>query len=105
MTGAELRSLIVDKWTFSYDVQLRKVKGQLYFQVMWRYLEQASFPLTEEEFVEHLDRVAGYLVAWNVVEQVRSRILTTKEKPRQGKVVNVQLDLGDRASEWILDDF
>ncbi len=105
MTGAELRSLIVEKWTFSYDVQIRKVKGKLYFQVMWRYLEQASFPLSEAEFLAHFDQMAGYLVAWNVVEQVRGTILKTREKPRLGKVVNIQLDLGDRASEWILDEF
>jgi len=105
MTGAELRSLIVEKWAFSYDVQLRKVKGKLYFQVMWRYLEQASFPLSELEFMSHLDQVAGYLVAWNVVEQVRGTIETTREKPRLGKAVNILLDLGDRASEWILDEF
>ena len=105
MTGEELRSLIVEKWTFSYDVQLRKVKGKLYFQVMWRYLEQASFPLSEAEFLAHFEEVAGYLVAWNVVEQVRGTILKTREKPRLGKAVNIQLDLGDRASEWILDEF
>jgi Domain of unknown function (DUF3067) len=105
MTGAELRSLIVEKWAFSYDVQLRKVKGKLYLQVMWRYLEQASFPLSELEFMSHLDQVAGYLVAWNVVEQVRGTIETTREKPRLGKAVNILLDLGDRASEWILDEF
>lgn len=105
MTGAELRSLIVNKWTFSYDVQIRKVKGRLYFQVMWKYLEQASFPLSEAEFMEHFDQVAGYLVAWNVVEQVKGAIEKTRDKPRLGKAVNVQLNLGDRGSEWILDKF
>lgn len=105
MTGAELRSLVVNKWTFSYDVQIRKVKGRLYFQVMWKYLEQASFPLSEAEFMAHFDQVAGYLVAWNVVDQVTGAIEKTRDKPRLGKAVNVQLDLGDRGSEWILDKF
>ena len=105
MTGTELRSLIVSKWTFSYDVQIRKVKGRLYFQVMWKYLEQASFPLSEVEFMAHFDQIAGYLVAWNVVEQVTLAIEKTRDKPRLGKAVNVQLDLGDRSSEWILDKF
>ena len=105
MTGEELRSLIMGKWTFSYDVQIRKVKGKLYFQVMWKYLEQASFPLSETEFMAHFDQIAGYLVAWNVVEQVTGAIEKTRDKPRLGKAVNVQLNLGDRASEWILDKF
>ena len=101
MTGAELRSLVANKWTFSYDVQIRKVKGRLYFQVMWKYLEQASFPLSEAEFMAHFDQVAGYLV----VDKVTGAVEKTRDKPRLGKAVNVQLDLGDRESEWILDKF
>ncbi|MCX5964129.1 MAG: DUF3067 family protein [Cyanobacteria bacterium] len=99
MTGTELRSLIVSKWTFSYDVQIRKVKGKVYFQVMWKYLEQASFPLSETEFMAHFDQIAGYLVAWNVVEQVTGAIEKTRDKPRLGKAVNVQLDLRITHSE------
>jgi hypothetical protein len=74
-------------------------------QVMWKYQEQASFPLSEAEYVAHLDQVAGYLTAWNVVEQVRGFVGKTKEKPRLGKAVNILLDLGDRASEWLLEEF
>ena len=40
-----------------------------------------------------------------MVEQVTGAIEKTRDKPRLGKAVNVQLDLGDRASEWILDKF
>lgn len=105
MTGEELRSLIMEKWTFSYDVQIRRVTGRLFFQVMWKYQEQASFPLSEEDYMAHLNTVAGYLTAWNVVEQVTIAVTKTKEKPRLGKAVNIQLDLGDRASEWLLDEF
>ncbi|NEO26136.1 MAG: DUF3067 family protein, partial [Kamptonema sp. SIO4C4] len=53
MTGQELRALLLQKWGRSYDIQLRKVKGKFYVQVMWKYLEQASFPLTEMEYLEH----------------------------------------------------
>ncbi len=105
MTGEELRSVIMEKWTFSYDVQIRRATGRVFFQVMWRYQEQASFPLSNADYLAHLDQVAGYLTAWNVVEQVKSYVTKTKEKPRLGKAVNIQLDLGDRASEWLLEEF
>ncbi len=105
MTGEELRSLITEKWTFSYDVQLRRTAGRLFLQVMWKYQEQVSFPLSEAEYVAHLDQVAAYLTAWNVVDQVRGFVGKTKEKPRLGKAVNILLDLGDRASEWLLEEF
>ncbi len=104
MTGDELQQLLQAKWGRSYDVQLRRIKGKIYLQVMWKYLEQASFPLDESEYREHLQAIATYLTAWNSEAQVRGTIAQTRERPRLGKAVNIPLDLGDRASEWILED-
>ena len=36
---------------------------------MWKFLSQASFPLTEEEYMAQLGAVAEYLTEWGVVEQ------------------------------------
>jgi hypothetical protein len=102
MTGQELREIIVAKWGYSYDVQLRKTPGKIYLQIMWKYQEQASFPLSEVEYLAHLDTVGSYLAAMGSVEQVQKFIVTTNEKPRLGKAVSILLNLGDRASEWIL---
>jgi hypothetical protein len=92
----------MEKWTYSYDVQLRKLPSKIYLQVMWRYLEQASFPLSEEEYLAHLDRIANYLNAMGGVQQVVDFIKITKEKPRLGKAISIPLELGDRTSEWIV---
>ncbi|MEM8640516.1 MAG: DUF3067 family protein [Cyanobacteria bacterium P01_G01_bin.54] len=102
MTGLELCQLIRHKWGYAYDVQLRKVKDTLYFQVMWRYLEQVSFPLSEVEYLEHLNAIASYLEVWGCVEQVQQQIEQTSKRPRLGHAVSFPLDLGDRTSEWIL---
>jgi hypothetical protein len=102
VTGADLRQLIIGKWTYSYDVQLRKQTSKIYLQVMWRYLEQVSFPLTEEEYLVHLDSIAAHLSAMGGDQQVIDFIEATKEKPRLGKAVSIPLDLGDRTSEWII---
>ncbi|MEH2065915.1 MAG: DUF3067 family protein [Nostoc sp.] len=102
MTGQELRQMLLDKWGYSYDVQLRRAQGKIFLQVMWKYLEQASFPLSEVEYQEHLDSIANYLHALGGSIQVQTFIVQTRDRPRLGKAVSIPLDLGDRSSEWIL---
>lgn len=102
MTGQELHSLLFSKWGRSYDIQLRRVKGKIFCQVMWKYLEQASFPLSEPEYFEHLDTVAAYLTAWGSIEQIIAYLAQTRDRPRLGKAISIPLDLGARTSEWIL---
>ncbi|GAB4341662.1 MAG: DUF3067 family protein [Cyanophyceae cyanobacterium] len=103
MTGEELHRLLVEKWGYSFDVQIKRVKDKLFLQVMWRYLEQVSFPLSEAEYFEHLDAITTYLRGWGATDQVRSFLQETRQKPRLGKAVNIPIDLGERASEWLLD--
>jgi hypothetical protein len=105
MTGQDLRQLLLDKWGRSYDIQIRRTQGKIFVQVMWKYLEQASFPLSEAEYLEHLDTVASYLHAWGGAAQVQNYIQQTRERPRLGKAVSIPIELGDRASEWLLEDF
>ncbi|WP_353931867.1 DUF3067 family protein [Okeanomitos corallinicola TIOX110] len=102
MTGKDLRQLLIDKWGFSYDLQFRRTQGKVFLQVMWRYAEQASFPLSETDYQEHIDSIANYLHALGGAVQVQTFITETKERPRLGKAVSIPLDLGDRASEWIV---
>lgn len=102
MTGEELRQLLLAKWGKSYDIQLRRTKGKIFVQVMWKYLEQASFPITEPEYLAHLDDIANYIKGLGGVETVRNYIDNTKERPRLGKTVSIPLDLGERASEWMV---
>ncbi|MBR8829350.1 MAG: DUF3067 family protein [Gomphosphaeria aponina SAG 52.96 = DSM 107014] len=104
MTGQELQELLLQKWGRSYDIQLRRTKGKIFVLVMWKYLEQASFPLSEGEYFAHLEQVANYLNAWGSVPQVTAYLEKTRERPRLGKAVSIPLDLGDRASEWIIDN-
>ncbi len=104
MTGEQLHQLLLTKWGCSYDMQLRKVKGKIYVQVMWKYLEQASFPLSPQEYLENLNAIALYLNAWNGVNQLQSYLEKTRERPRLGKAVSIQINLGERSSEWILDE-
>ena len=103
MTGSELRQLIIDKWGHSFDIRLRQTKGKIFLQVMWKYLEQVSFPMSEMEYIEHLNAIANYLNDWGSTNQVVEFIKQTRDRPRLGKAVSIPLVLGGRASEWILD--
>jgi Domain of unknown function (DUF3067) len=105
MTGEELQQLVFAKWGHSYDVQIRRVQRKILVQIMWKYLEQASFPMTEAEYLERLDTVASYISAWGADIQVQRFVERTKDKPRLGKAVNIPIDLGARASEWLLEEF
>lgn len=102
MTGEELRELLLNKWGCSYDIQLRQVRDKIFVQVMWKYLEQVSFPLTEAQYIEHLNAIVSYLEAWGGVSQVQEYIEKTRDRPRLGRAVSIPLDLGERTSEWIL---
>ncbi len=105
MTGADLQALLREKWGYSYDVQLRRRGDRVVLLVMWRYLEQPSFPLSEAEYLARLESVMAHLQAWGVWETVQREIEATRQKPRVGKAVVIPLNLqevGERASEWLL---
>jgi Domain of unknown function (DUF3067) len=102
MTGQELREIAIAKWGYSYDMQMKKTPNKIFLQVMWKYLEQASFPVSEAVYLANLDTIASYLDAMGGVEQVQKFIEKTTERPRLGKAVSIPLDLGDRTSEWIV---
>ncbi len=104
MTGVDLQQLLLEKWGRSYDIQLRRIKDKVHVQVMWKYLEQASFPLSESEYLEHLNAIANYLHEWGGFSQFQAFIRETRERPRLGKAVSLALDLGERASEWLISD-
>jgi hypothetical protein len=105
MTGAQLQDALISKWGKSYDIQFRRTQGKIFVQVMWRYLEQASFPMTPQEYREHLEAVAAYLQGWGAFAQVMNVIETTRERPRLGKAISIPIELGERASEWLVGEF
>ena len=79
MTGEELRGLVVAKWGKMYDTRIHQRRDQfnklgLYLQVMWKFVGQKSFPMTEAQYVEQLDAVAELLTEWGAQDTVRAGI-------------------------------
>lgn len=103
MSPEDFQELLITKWGYSFDVQIRKTPTKVFFQVMWRYLEQVSFPMDEDEYLAHLQEIVMYLEAMGCLTQVQTAIEQTNERPRLGKAVSIPIDLGRRASEWLLE--
>lgn len=102
MTGQDLQQLLLNKWGKSYDIRFRRVEEKIFLQIFWKYLEQVSFPMTENDYLQHLQAIAHYLNTWGVTQQVQDYITTTRHHPRVGSALTIPLDLGERASEWLL---
>lgn len=109
ITGRQIRELVLAKYGCSYDVRLCKFNNRVYLQIMWKCLEQRSFHLTEEMYLEQLDAVAEFLNIWGVADKVRNYVRTTKQRPGYtggggAKAVSVPLDIGRgerRGQEWM----
>lgn len=104
VTGETLRSLIFEKWGKTYDISFvrRDIPGKsiVTLNVLWPHLEQRSFPMSEEDYLEKLDGIAYYLRIWNQVDRVVA-FLNLKPKAKRGLparpvvgiAVPIQLDL------------
>ncbi|CAI5968849.1 unnamed protein product [Closterium sp. NIES-65] len=98
--GKQLAALIYQKYSRSYDVQLirKEFLGRqlLAMNVMWKYREQKSFPLTKEEYLYRLDRVAENLRC------LMGLILLARLDSVQAVSIRIDLDQTNiRANEWI----
>eukprot|EP00871_Galdieria_phlegrea_P003432 jgi/Galph1/408/GphlegSOOS_G5144.1 len=98
LDGYKLRELLLQRYGVSFDIRLKVTpwfSGQylLTANIMWLYQEQQSFPLTEHEYLCHLEAIAQYLQRWGVVDEFVEFVKTTKQKPRVAKAVSVPLDV------------
>ncbi|KAL6759884.1 hypothetical protein V8C86DRAFT_2563486 [Haematococcus lacustris] len=109
ITGQELRDMVVEKWGRTYDVRLNRQNSRMYLQVMWKFLEQKSFPLSEEQFMQQLDAVAEYITEWGVAATVRHGIANANPRGpgytggTSARCISIPLDVdlsGARRGEW-----
>lgn len=72
-----------DAYQDTFSHRQNEVQLSLLSALLWL---QRSFPLTEEEYLLHLDDIANTLKGWGAVSHIRSSLAKTKERPRIGKV-------------------
>lgn len=112
LTADELRKLIFTKYGKTCDMSFvrRDLPGKTFvgLNVMWTHLEQRSFQMTEEQYMEKLDGVAAMLDILQRSEKVRSFLQAPARsqnglprRPVVGTAITIPLEL-DKAviEEW-----
>jgi len=102
LTVDEVIDLLRERWQASYDMQLVVRRKRMYLQVMWAYLEQQSFPLSEEEYRTHLAQVLDVVNRLGQAGAVRSWLTDTRDRPRLGKALSLQLQGEGRLEEFLV---
>jgi len=97
--GYKFRDLIVAHWGAAYDIQIKREsflgKPMIFFNVMWKYYGQQSFPLSEQEYLEHLQYLAELCIRWDRVEHLKEEISKQRKRPNAyfGYAVALPLNL------------
>tara|TARA_Y100000589_G_scaffold47019_1_gene39452 strand:+ start:714 stop:1031 length:318 start_codon:yes stop_codon:yes gene_type:complete len=98
----EIIYYLVNRWGRKYDFKLFKRANFLYFQMMWKYLEQESFPMSETEYKESIAAKIEVLNRGGYSDEVRKWLQTVKLKPRLGRAVSLQLEINEKMREFLL---
>lgn len=82
--GAELRRVLRERFTVEYDVQPVVRNDRVYIHILWRYFEQVSFYMEEDEWAQHTEAVADLLKKWGAVDYFCDYISSVKKRPVVG---------------------
>ena len=91
-----------NRWGRKYDFRLFKRKDYLYFQMMWKYLEQESFPMSEAQYRTSLSEKIEILNRGGYSDCVREWISTVNSRPRLGRAVSLQLKINEKMKEFLI---
>ena len=98
----EIIYYLVNRWGKKYDFRLFTRRNNLYFQMMWKFLEQESFPLTEEEYKSSLAEKIEILNRCGYSDEVRNWLRTVNSRPRLGRAVSLQLSINEKMKEFLI---
>ena len=101
----EVIDCLRQRWRATYDLQLVVRRQRLYLQVMWAYLEQQSFPMDENAYREHLAEVLDVVNRLGLAPEVRDWLQSTRDKPRLGKALSMQLEAQGPEAQTLLKEF
>ncbi len=98
----EINYYLENRWGKKYDFRLFKRKNYLYLQMMWKYLGQESFPMTEIEYNEALAEKIEILNRGGYSDEVRNWLRTVNARPRLGRAVSLQLKINEKMKEFLI---
>ena len=98
----EVMDCLRRRWGVTYDLKLL-VKGErVYLQMMWRFLEQQSFPMDEETYKENLNQILEIINRGGQSDFVRTWLQNVESKPRLGRAITLPLFIDERLNEFVL---
>ena len=93
---------LIHRWGRKYDFRLFKRGKYLYFQIMWGFLGQESFPLNEEQYKKSIADKIEILNRCGYSEEVRIWLKQVNARPRLGRAVSLQLNLNEKTREFLI---
>ena len=98
----EIIHYLIYRWGKKYDFRLFKRGNYLYFQMMWGFLGQESFPLDEVEYKKSIADKIEILNRCGYSEEVREWLKKVNSRPRLGRAVSLQLNINERMKEFLI---
>ena len=98
----EIIHYLVSRWGKKYDFRLFKRGKYLYFQMMWGFLGQESFPLNEVEYKNSIADKIEILNRCGYSDEVREWLKKVNSRPRLGRAVSLQLLINERMKEFLI---
>ena len=92
---------LIHRWEKKYDFRLFRRGKFVYLQMMWGFLWQESFPLSEDEYKKSIADKIEILNRCGYSEEVREWLKKVNAKPRLGRAVSLQLDLNEKMKEFL----
>ena len=98
----EVMDCLRRRWGVTYDLKLLVKGKRVYLQMMWRFLEQQSFPMDEETYKENLNQTLEIINRGGQSNLVRTWLQTVESKPRLGRAISLPLFMDERLGEFFL---
>ncbi len=98
----EVMDCLRRRWGVTYDLKLLVKGKRVYLQMMWRFLEQQSFPMDESTYKENLNQTLEIINRGGQSEFVRSWLQNVESKPRLGRAMSLPLFMDERLGEYVL---
>ena len=92
------------RWGVTYHLRLLRRNNRIYIQMMWRYLEQKSFPLDEASYNADLNNTLEIVNRVGQAQLFRHWLNNIDGKPRLGNALTLPLRPDQRLEEFVLPD-
>ena len=102
LEAEEVMECLRRRWGVTYDLRLLIKRDRIYLQMMWGFLEQKSFPMDEESFIDHLNRTLEIINRAGQSDFVRNWLENVQAKPRLGRAITLPLPMDQRMDEFVL---